>query len=168
MYSVPIAQTSLVRATRRSPGWRWRGVTGVVRLCVISRIAPACSHICPCSPYRLLSACSSSRVVPGPSRCATRAHAPNARARRSDRLPIPALYVAQSRPTPQRSPVWSPKHSKIRIYGKRPGLGLHTGLCRVPSGSPRAFRVPALRNAWDSTEANAGEWPHFRFRTWPI
>ena len=30
-------------------------------------------------------------------------------------------------------------------------------LCRGPSGSPRAFRVRVYRNAWDSTEANAGE-----------
>ena len=40
-----------------------------------------------------------------------------------------------------------------------PILGTKSGsLCRGPSGSPRAFRVRVYRNAWDSTEANAGEW----------
>ena len=52
-------------------------------------------------------------------------------------------------PTPKRSPVWSPKHSKIRIYGKRPGFRFRWGLGHEwdstlpsPFGKPRAFRVP--------------------------
>ena len=43
-----------------------------------------------------------------------------------------------------------------RDIRKAPGLGTRHR-CRGPSGSPRAFRVRVYRNAWDSTEANAGE-----------
>ena len=71
--------------------------------------------------------------------------------------PLPYMNEASSKNlqkiwTPQRSPLSSPKHSKIRIHGKRPGLGLDRGASTCTSaihvtwlGSIESLReAPAL------------------------